>query len=250
MTTTLLDRLPADVANVLALSPGLGGLPVLGPSREPGAAAIIERVAAELGKGTLVAGAGAVGLCVWIGEMEADAAESNLPQVVLDARLRITVLENMVLNKTGLSVLEAAVMVAGALHLWSPGENVALIPDRPFFAPTAVGDSETGMPDPDVRGYELTWRLPAFGLETVARTAAPAAVYTEETELLALSCEDPDADIWWTADDTGGVPPLPAPGQPAANRYSAPVTLAAGTTVRIAAYTAGLQPSQVLMMTL
>jgi hypothetical protein len=250
MTTSLLDRLPADVAAVLSLAPGLQGLPVLGPSREPGAAAVTDQVMASLGKGTLVGAAGAAGLCVWIGEIEADSAESNLPQVILEARLRVTILENMLLNKTGVSVLEAAVFAAGALHHWSPGENVILIPDKPFFAPTSIGDAETMQPDPDVRGYELTWRLPSFGLQTDPRTRAPSAVYDDDLGLLTLSCPDSSAAIWWTSDDQGGVPALPAPGEPSAAVYAVPLAVAAGTTVRVATHVAGEQLSQCLMITI
>ena len=250
MNATLLDRLPFDVAAMLALSNGLASLPVLGPSREAGAASVTDRVMGELGKGTMVESGGATGLAIWIGELEADSAEPNLPQVVLDGRLRITILENMLVNRTGVSVLEAAVLVAGALHLWTPGENVVLIPDRPFFQPTGIGDADTMLPDPDIRGYELTWRLPSMGLETAARTRAPSATYAEGPGLLTLTCPDNDAVIWFTTDDQGGVPALPAPGEPSATRYVAPVALADGTTVRTASYTPGLQPSQVLMLTI
>lgn len=248
MTTTLLDRLPQDVTTVLSLAPGVAGLPALGPSREPGGASVTEQVMGALGKGTLVESSGAVGIAVWIGEIEADSAETNLPTPVLDGRLRVTVLENMLLNRTGRTVLEVAVAVAGALHHWTPGENIALIPDRPFFVPTAVGDADTMLPDPDIRGYELTWRLPSLGLETAARTRGPSASYNEETGFLTLTCDDVSAAIWFTTDDQGGVPALPAPGEPQANFYTAPVAVAAGTTVRAAAYADGCQPSQVLML--
>lgn len=248
--TTLLDRLPHDVTTLLSLAPGVAGLPVLGPSREPGGVSVSEQVMGALGKGTLVESAGAVGIAIWIGEMEADSAETNLPTPVLDGRLRVTVLENMLLNRTGRTVLEVAVAVAGALHHWTPGENIALIPHRPFFVPTGVGDADTMLPDPDIRGYELTWRLPSLGLETAARTPPPRATYNEETGFLTLTCTEAEAGIWYTTDDQGGVPALPAPGEPQANFYTAPVAVAAGTTVRVATYLDSCQPSQVLMMTI
>ncbi len=248
MTPTLLDRIPQDILAVLTRAPGLEGLPVLGPSREAGSAAIGEQVLGALGKGTLVESGGAVGLAIWIGELEADSAETNLPGVILDGRIRVTVLENMVLNSTGKTVLEVAAAVAGAMHHWSPGENVVLVPDRPFLAPTFVGDEQTGLPDPELRGYELTWRLPSFGLEVAARTRGPSATYDDGLGLLTLT--SPEGEIWYSLDDQGGVPALPAPGEPQANLYSTPIAVAAGTTVRAAAYLAGCQPSQVLMMTI
>lgn len=250
MRATLLDRLPADIASVLALTPSLAGIAVFTPSREPGEKAILVRVQESLGKGTMVESAGATGVCIWISDIEADAVEKNLPQVVLSARLRVTVMENLVLNRTGMTVLEVAVAIAGALHLWTPGENIPLVPDAPFFSPTGLIDEETLQPDPNLRGYELVWQLPNLGLETPVRTAPPSMVYNDASDVLTLSCSDGDAQIWYTLDDLGGVPPLPAPGEPAANRYSAPFLVAGGTTVRVACYADGCAPSQVLMATL
>ncbi len=248
MTPTLLDRLPQDLVAVLTRAPGLEGLPVLGPSREAGAAAISEQVLGALGKGTLVESGGAVGLVIWIGELEADSAEGNLPGVILDGRIRVTVLENLTINQTGRTVLEAAAAVAGALHHWTPGENVVMLPDRPFMAPTLVGDEQTGLPDPELRGYELVWRLPSFGLEVARRTRGPSATYSEGSGLLTITA--PEGEIWYSLDDEGGVPALPAPGEPQANLYTGPIAVAAGTTVRAAAYLDGCQPSQALMMTI
>ncbi|MGC4068418.1 MAG: hypothetical protein QM784_27985 [Polyangiaceae bacterium] len=114
---------------------------------------------AILGKAGLAEAGGATGLCAWIGEIEADSAAMNLPAVVLDVRLRVSVLENPVLNTGGLTSLACAAAIATAVHQWSPGENVVLLPAQPFLAPLQGLDEETGRPDRDVRGYVLKWRI-------------------------------------------------------------------------------------------
>lgn len=223
----LIDQLRDDLAARLRADEILAGIEVVTErSGDP-----LEQAAVSLG---LMAGSpGRRGLCLVVLQMSARPETVEIPNPVLILQPIIRVLENPVLNETGMTSLTVARRVLQVLHHYQPaGLASCLVADSPAII--AAEDALAPL------AYDTAFRCMEGDSEAVQRVPAPAiwpeeGVPTSDAPIsVTIGCEDPSATILYTAD---GTPPYRGNGS--AIQYAGPFNVDGPCLIRAAAWRTG-----------
>lgn len=236
ITDDLLERLQADAADTLRAVPSLAKAQILVDN----VGDIETRVARALA--TINDSTGYHGLAVVVLLPEVAEAEAGLPGPPLQVKLEIQVVEQAVPNRTtdkgtGIRSSVAALRVLGALHHRVLGAHALYAREAPI-KPLRV--------KPGYVSHIVTVWARLNGVQGPARPAGTTAWWNPEDSTLVLGCVTPGSEIWYTTDGS-----LPRPEGETSTLYSGPIAdLEPPTTVRAAAYVDGMNPGDVIQLTL
>jgi hypothetical protein len=137
---------------------------------------------------------------------------------------------------TGKSAEEIALRVLQLGHHFHAGRGATLLAHPDALTP--------GTDEKDDRRVIIDCRFEVRGgVAAVAKVARPTISPAEggaAPQTVTLACATAGAAIWYTTDES-----LPTPGNASATQYSAPFSVAAAATLRVAAYKSALLPSDV-----
>lgn len=229
-----LERLQLDLAARLEADAYFVDLPVtvIRPRAEESFATLQTKIDKALSG--LIRKNGKGGAAVSVFMALAEPTDPNVPGPRLDYTITVRIEENPVLNMgangTRKSCEEIALRTAQLLHLFNPGKGnvVTCAALRPVEVDGRV-----------VYELDLTQKGGVAGLPKVA-TPVLAATSTVVGAEVTLSCATVGAEILFTRDGS-----YPVPGVASTETYSAPFTIAAAGTLRVAATCSGYAQSDV-----
>lgn len=223
----LIDQLRDDLTARLRADEILAGIEVVTErSGDP-----LQDVAVSLG---LVAGSpGRRGLCIVVLQLSARPETVEIPNPVLILQPIIRVMENPVLNETGMTALSVARRVLRILHHYQPaGLASCLVADSPAIQ--AAEDPVAPL------AYDAAFRCMEGDSELVSKVPCPViwpeeGVPTSDAPIsVTIECEDPAATIIYTTDSSP-----PYRGNGAATEYAATFLVDGPCLVRAAAWRTG-----------
>lgn len=178
------------------------------------------------------------------------AADDDLNEVAfgpLLLRASFQVVEAVEINQGSGGTGKSARRVARKLRdiikpLRMAGLTSEFVPDAPFLEPLNLA-ADLGA---SAVGYQVNFKCYEADDEEILQVAIPVFSPAEAASpQFVLSSATPDAEIWYTTDDS-----YPAPGRAGSVQYTAPVDIADTVTVRACAYKSGCIASQVARKTL
>jgi hypothetical protein len=188
--------------------------------------------------GALTTQNGKAGLCATVLMPLLHTEKQELPGPYLHLKCTIRVQENVMVNMgangTQIACEDAAIAVAQLLHLWTPGGTAGILRAAP----------DTITPNPSFEG-KVTYDVlieSDLDLPCLPKTVQP--FLSASAGLVTITCSDPDASIYYTADGSlpwAGNGTYPSTAIP----YTAPFAATAGTIIRAAAFTPGQLGSDV-----
>jgi hypothetical protein len=235
MTVDLLEQLQLDAAAVLAAAPALADATVLADNEGDIEARVLKAL------GPVAAGpTGKAGLVLIVMLPEVTETEPNVPGPPLITRLEVQVIENVLLNRgtngTQVRSSHAAVLALNILHHWVAAARILYAAPNPI-EPVPV--------KPGHVSHLVTLSARLTGYTGPGKTLAPSAALDPQDDLV-LTCATAGAAIYYTTDQS-----FPAASNAEAVLYDGPVPdLAPGTVIRAAAYATGLNPSDLVQLTL
>lgn len=186
--------------------------------------------------GPLAGRAGSRGLCMVVLQIAGNVELPNVPGPVLNLVVTVRVMENPVLNNTGIEALTAARRITRLLHHYSPGGLASCLTGlTPCIAPTR---------DPIAPvAYDVRFGAMDSGFVTGDKVLDPAIAYQATTvpAVITITCPTPGATILTT---TNGSPPYP--GNRMAVPYTGSITLQDACVLRCAAHRSGMMSSNVV----
>jgi len=227
-----LQSFQLDLAARLEVAPAFANVPILifRPRAAMTATQIQDRINASLG--ALSEQNGKAGLCCIILMPLLSTKEQELPGPYLHLKCTVRVQENVLINMgangTQIACEDAAIAVAQALHLWTPGGVSGIVRCA----------METITPNLQFEG-KVTYDVAVeseLELEGLPKTATPMVSSSEGTATIA--CEDETAAIYYTLDGSApwsGNGSYPTTGI----LYTGPFRPDAGRLVRAAAFNPG-----------
>jgi hypothetical protein len=167
-----------------------------------------------------------------------DVSSPNLPGPEGDITLEILVLEDRLTNQgptegTQLAADQIAQTIMDALH-WQQFEGFGQM----FCDRAAMTEAKEFQP---LSAYRLRFRLRMPRGQT---TKVEQPTISEAALEITLACATSGAQIYFTTDGT-----FPGSSNAAAQLYSAPFTVTAGTVINAAAFKDGLTPSHMIQAT-
>lgn len=233
MSDDLLEQIQGDAYGVLSTTPGLS-LAKVHLDNDGDIEAKVQRSLS-----VLEGAEGKLGLAVVVLLPEVVSAERELPGPPLRVRQEVQVIELVHYNRdettgTGVRSSVAALRVLGALHLQGIGGR------------TLYAEKDPITPIKMKKGYVshvVTVWARASGVSGPGRTEEVVPVWNDGDGTLSLSCGTAGAAIYYTTDGTH-----PRDGN--GTLYSAAIAgLEVGDMVRAAAYASGLNPGDILELT-
>lgn len=195
MSDTLLDQLQADVAERLRGDDVLGQFTVVTErTNDP-----VAEVSRKLG---LVQSDESKGLCLVVFQLTALPESNEVHGPLLTFRIIVRVLENPILNGSGITALAAARRAGLVLHHYSAGGlGSLLLAESPFISP--VEDPLAPL------AYDLAFSTHEAETSVPDRVARPS--FTPDADAfpkdIQISCATSGVTIWYTIDGT-----YPRPG--------------------------------------
>jgi len=195
--------------------------------------------AIEKSIGPLRAKGGKSGTCIVVMSPVATDEMADVPAAILHPQIAVRVLENPLINNSGVGTKKAALSTAKRLvmlfkHFQASGGFTALVPEKPTIVPVA---------DPVAPvAYEVRFRCRDDDGETTAKVKPVAISPAGGAPPLAvtLACATEGAAIYYTTDGS-----FPWSGNPQATLYSAPFSVTTPLTVRAGAFLSGSFASDV-----
>lgn len=216
----ILTDIQADLAGRLLADQVLGRL-VIVTERTADILAEVQRAL-----GLAASKMGSRGLCLVVLQATANPDSQEVQGPLLELRLGVRVLENPVLNRTGLDALTVCRRILRILHHYHPvGLTSLLLADTPAIQPVA---------DPIAPlAYDVGFTTREGQFTIAAKVAAPAISATAATvpSVVTLTCATAGAGIWYTLDGTH-----PHRGNSQAVEYSEPFTVTVAARVRAAGH--------------
>lgn len=213
------DNLIADIAGRLGADPALAHVTILIEDKGVIASTIntaLKTLASKDGKG---------GAAIVVAMPERAAKHPDVPGPSYDLVIRVRTFERPLVNRgatgTGMTAAEISQRVENLLHQTMLGGLVVVYQRTD---PAVYSDGDVAI--------ESTFGV-AFGLPAAKRVQTPRI--TLAGDVATLTCGTPGATIRYTLD---GI----YPGASAAS-YTAPITIADGSTIRAVAYVDGFQAS-------
>lgn len=228
-----LKNLQLDLAARLDSHPNFAEIPVFSRARGNVSSDIENALGALNSKAP-----GKVGVVVSVMMPMADVPFANEQGPRFDIISTVLVLENPLLNNTGITAEECAMNVFAALHHLKLHPKIGQInAEKRAMEPFDTGDES-------VIGYTCYFTC-KFGLSPARKLFAPNITGTAAAVTIAVPGIDSDATVYYTTDET-----FPHSGNPAAEEYTAPFAVDSGTRVRAGAYKTDYTPSDITSATI
>jgi len=221
----LLENLQLDVTERLRSVAWFADVTVLMQTKGDVEAEVAEAL------GTLHEKSGKYGLVAVVILPSAESAEANIPGPRLELKVKVQVIEAVLMNRgaegTGKTASQGALRVLNALHHFVAHDRGVMVADRSPVVPVPTEDH--------LQSYAAQLTLQA-GLCGTGKVNTPEFVQGAQ---ISITTTTPGAEIYYTTDGS-----YPSPENVAASKYANPLT-PDNMKIRAAAYLDGLMPSDV-----